>query len=296
MERRSWIIGGAIGLTTLALAALSAGLSDLELSGGRPLPDVEVFPSQSSTAAPAADSPLVETLMRVALAIVFWVLLPISLVYLVLSPKARRVLLRNLAVFASLLIMFYLIVQLASDRGSPGSREPPLGDRLGQPADGALRSVEPPAFVSQPPDWMVLVVSGLVFAIIGLIGWWMWQGRAGTQAPEDDLEDQLAQQAGSALDAIRSGQEPSNVVLRCYRDMERSVKRAHGLSRRASMTPREFERRLVDAGLDAEAVRELTRLFERVRYGNDDVDARAEAEAEACLAKIAGRVTAGEPV
>jgi len=78
--------------------------------------------------------------------------------------------------------------------------------------------------------------------------------------------------------------------------MEQTVQRAYGLNRRASMTPREFERRLVNAGVDADAVDRLTRLFERVRYGNQEIDPTDEAEAESCLAAIARKVEAGSPV
>ncbi len=294
MDRRRWTIGGTIALTVLALAALAAGLSNVDLGSGNPLPSVEAFEFDSSPGAPAPASPLAETVVRVVLAIVFWVLLPISLLYLLVSAKARRILLRNLAVFALLLLMFYLVVQLADNGAMDEAREPAV-PQAGETPDAATRPVDPPDYVSQPPDWIVLVASALVFAAVGFVGWRLWTQRADPQAEETELADELAQRAGAALDDVRSGQAFANVVLRCYRDMERSVRRAQGLSRRASMTPREFERRLVEAGLDAEAVRGLTRLFERVRYGNEDVGPNDEAEAEACLAAIAGRVGSEEP-
>ncbi|MFB6286961.1 MAG: DUF4129 domain-containing protein [Candidatus Bipolaricaulia bacterium] len=294
MDRRRWTIGGAIALTVLALAALASGLSSVDLGSGTPLPSVEAFEFDSSPGAPAQGGTLPELVIRIVFAIVFWVLLPISLLYLLVSAKARRILLRNLAVFAMLLLMFYLIVQLADNRAMNEAREP-AAPRAGENPGAATRPVDPPDYVSQPPDWIILAVSGVIFAVIGLVAWRLWTQRTDPQAEETELEDELAQRAGAALDDIRSGQAFSNVVIRCYWDMERSVRRAQGLSRRASMTPREFERRLVQAGLDAEAVRGLTRLFERVRYGNEAVDPNDEAEAEACLAAIAGRVGSEEP-
>lgn len=292
MDRRRWMIGGAIGLTVLGLVGLASGLSSLDFSAGKPMPSLDLFPSRPSTGSPGATPTGFADIIRIFLGVVFWVLLPLSLVYVILSAEARRKLWRNLLLVASTLAFGYLLVRIIRmlDVRPPEEQRPPMA-----PGSGAAetRSVEPPDFVSQPPDWIIVLISGAVFAVIGLLVWRVWQGRQDGQS-DDELQDELAQEAGSALDAIRSGQDLSNVVVRCYRDMERSVQRAYGLNRRASMTPREFERRLVGAGLEAEAVRRLTRLFEHARYGHKDVDAADEADAEACLAAIAGRVEAGE--
>ena len=56
---------------------------------------------------------------------------------------------------------------------------------------------------------------------------------------------------------------PANQVERAWLDMVRIA----GLRCEPSETPRECTDRLVRAGLDGDAVRELTELFERVRYG-----------------------------
>lgn len=294
MDRRQWMIGGAIGLTVLALIALATGLSSLSLGTGKPLPRLDPFQSAASPDLSEQSGTGVATILQVFLSVVFWILLPLSIVLIVVSAEARRRLLRNIAAVASVMLFLYLIIRVL-DRLDIGPAD--RSDAGGPPGSGAgaTRSVEPPDFVSHPPDWMVLVVSGAIFAVIGFLAWRFWQRRAADRAADASLEDELAQEAESALDAIQSGQDLSNVVLRCYRDMERAVQRAHGLNRRASMTPREFERRLVNSGLDAEAVGRLTRLFERARYGSQAIDAEDEADAESCLVAIAGRTSVGEP-
>lgn len=294
MDRRQWVIGGAIGLTVLALVILAMGLSDLSFRAGKPLPSLDLFQSAPTPAASEQTATGFARLLQVFLSVVFWILLPLSIVLVIVSADARRRLLRNLVAVASVMLLLYLILRVL-DRLDMES--PDRSNAQGPPGSGAgaTRSVEPPDFVSHPPDWIVLVVSAAIFAVIGLLAWRFWQGRAADRSADGSLEDQLAHEAESALDAIRSGQDLSNVVLRCYRDMEQAVQRAHGLNRRASMTPREFERRLVSSGLDAEAVGRLTRLFERVRYGSHAIDADDEADAESCLAAIAGRPNAGEP-
>lgn len=292
-NRRRWTIGAAIGLTLLALVVLASGLSSLKLGAGTPLPPLDLFQFEGPSGTSTATSTGFASVLRVLIGVVFWVLLPLSIVYLVLSADARRRLWRDLLWITSILMMAYLIVRLFRmlDVGTTGDGQ--SGSRPGT-GTGASRSVEPPDFVSHPPDWIVLIASGVIFAAIGFLAWWLWRRRASASSVDDDLQDDLVEQAGAALDDVRSGEDVANVVVRCYREMERAVRRAHGWGRRASMTPREFERRLADAGLDPDAVGRLTRLFERVRYGHHDVGAVDEAEAEACLAAITGQTAVGE--
>jgi 2-iminoacetate synthase ThiH len=53
------------------------------------------------------------------------------------------------------------------------------------------------------------------------------------------------------------------------------------------MTPHEFAQRLEKAGLPAHPVQQLTRLFERVRYGAFNPGKKDVDEAVACLNAIA---------
>lgn len=292
MDRRRWRIVGAIGLTVLALVVLASGLSSLNFHAGQPLPRLELFRAETAPGVSERASTGFEAVIQVFVSVVFWVLLPVSILYMILSAEARRRLWRNLVTIGSVLLFVYLIVRMLQvlDLHSLENIGP-----AGEPGagTGAARSVEPPDFIDQPPDWIMVLVSGAIFAVIGLLAWRMWQRLRAAQTDDGALEDELAREAESALDAIRAGQDLSNVVLRCYRDMERAVQRAHNLHRRASMTPREFERRLVQAGLDADAVGGLTRLFERVRYGDQAIDDRDEVDAEAYLRAIAGHAETG---
>ena len=66
------------------------------------------------------------------------------------------------------------------------------------------------------------------------------------------------------------------------------------LQREIAMTPREFASRLEQAGLPGEAVAQLTRLFEGVRYGDRKSAPRDVNEAVRCLQTILHYC--GEPV
>ena len=64
------------------------------------------------------------------------------------------------------------------------------------------------------------------------------------------------------------------------------VSARRGLQRADATTPREFAERLERAGLPADAVKRLTRLFEAVRYGSRLSDQSDVNEAVACLNSI----------
>jgi len=69
--------------------------------------------------------------------------------------------------------------------------------------------------------------------------------------------------------------------------MSRILSQERGIQRHHDMTPREFERRLAAVGLPERHVRQLTRLFERVRYGAREAGEAEEQQAITCLTVIA---------
>ena len=129
------------------------------------------------------------------------------------------------------------------------------------------------------------MVVGLL-AAAGLVGVaWLLRQRA--RRPPARL-GMLAREANQALEALQAGADVRDTILRCYFEMERTVKLERGISRAESATPREFEQRLKELGLPETEVGRLIRLFEAVRYGllGPGNDRDQEQEAIACLAAI----------
>jgi hypothetical protein len=58
---------------------------------------------------------------------------------------------------------------------------------------------------------------------------------------------------------------------------------------RETRTPGELARRAVDAGMNPEAVRELTDLFRAVRYGDERATAERERRADRALEQLEDR-------
>jgi hypothetical protein len=98
--------------------------------------------------------------------------------------------------------------------------------------------------------------------------------------------DPLAQEAEAAVQAISAGKNLGNVIIDCYLQMENAIASSYGISRAGAITPREFESYLVKKGIPKNAVLQLTRLFEKARYGNQGLDQQDEQAAVRCLTEI----------
>lgn len=271
------ILGVAIG----AVVLLAGGLSQLQLLPGHPFPLPE---SQATAEAQIASSPRnfeLSDFWKTVIAVTVWLLFPLSLLYVILSPEARRRVLRDILWVASTMLMLYLLMRAlqplvslppSAEFGEAGSIAPGRG------------SPEVGEFVSHTPPWLVFAISvGLMAFLLGLL-WYLWQR---SQRPREKPLELLAQEAQQAVAELRAGQDLTDTVLRCYREMSRILSEHRGLRRHRAMTPREFENYLEQTGLRCQEIQKLTRLFESVRYGATPSSEREEGEAMLCLEAIA---------
>jgi hypothetical protein len=263
----------------LAVVFLSAGLSGVELLPGHPLPrDGKAGDSFQSLFSSIPTSEICLPIFSI-LYFVFVLLTPFAIFYVIVSPEARKRVLRSLGLMLWLLALYFVM------RARPELFEQLTGGPIEAPPmdDVALPSFE---FAANPPQWIVwgttLLLALLVAAGVVAVAVHFWR-RA--HRPKSTL-DQLAQEAQEALAALESGADLRNVVMRCYFEMSRVLIERKGIAREKAMTPREFERALVETGLPGSSVRQLTRLFEDVRYGTKVPGKREERMATDCLADI----------
>lgn len=94
--------------------------------------------------------------------------------------------------------------------------------------------------------------------------------------------------AGRAADRIAATAELDNEVYRAWREMTGLL----AVEQRETTTPREFERAAVEAGMEPKDVADLTDLFERVRYDDDEATPADERRAIELLERIESRYTA----
>jgi hypothetical protein len=286
-HRRRWSVL-FVTIAIVAIVLLSAAFRNLELSTEwRPLPRFE----RAEEEVPASQGPgAIETStdLYIALLVLSLLLMVVVIVRGIMSPKTRKRTLTNLA-----LVLCLMAISLALNR-PPDSSEPLVGPPatalpFEEPASptGAASSVPIPFEpAASPPSWMIwglaLILALFVATALVAGAWFIWRY---THPPVGPL-GQLAQEAQTALDALRAGADPKDTVLRCYLEMSRVLRRQRGIVRQQAMTPREFEGLLEKAGLPNQQVRQLTRLFESVRYGARMPEGYEERQAIDCLAAI----------
>jgi hypothetical protein len=182
--------------------------------------------------------------------------------------------------FILILILLFLLNRIPQNQEIERESEP-MGAAAGVEV-GVPEVPEPPAFVTDPPNWFVMAVNAfLVVLLLGgiALAWRLWR-----RGP--DTQTRLVQELESAISDIESGEDLGDVVLRCYARMSQVLRKSRNIERHRAMTPREFERHLAGIGMQDEHIQRLTRLFEGARYGARPSGGRAEREALACLTAI----------
>ena len=274
LPKRLWaiVLGG---LAVAAIMLLSTGLSSLELQPGKPLQLGFGSPAGVPPALPANQTVLeiFRTLWRV-IAVVAIILLPVSIIQFIVSPNARRRIIQNVLRTLAFLLLYYLLAFGLSQSINSLSED----GAQGAPNAADLSPVE----FTPPSDTVVTSISVVVAILITLLAWLVWR----RIRPRTGARQQLAQQAQTAIDELRSGNDLKNTVIRCYYEMSQTLSRHKGIHRQRDMTAREFELRLADAGLPLEHIHRLTRLFEVARYSARPPGAPEEHEAISCLTAI----------
>lgn len=277
-RKRLWVLLFAV-VAILAVILLAASFRDLEFSEGRPLSWLRGAESEMGSGATSSRSKFFEYVYT-ALYFLAILLLPFSIIYVILSPEARKRVLKNLGLLLWLIALVLLMIkrpEFFEQLQGQGGEQWPL-------EDVPFPEVELAAAPSDALVWLITLIFALLIAA-GLVAvvWFVWNR---TRRPSGPLE-QLSQEAQEALRALQAGADLKDTVLRCYFEMSRILMEQRGIVRDEAMTPREFEESLGQAGLPDEPVRQLTRLFEAVRYGTLVPGGLQERQAVDCLNAIA---------
>lgn len=262
------------------LLVLALSLRTLELRDGGPFNLLNYLLSQVRVGAPPAP-PAAEPLQGELtgwVRLVFWILTPLAILYAIISPQYRRMVIRT----ALFIIAFVFITNRLREMMQPAERE---GEEMfGQAGlqDAVTAPPAPPAFVTNTPDWFVLAVDVLLALVVVTAIWFLWR----RLRPKPEPTPEFLDSAASALRQLEAGGDVRDVVLRCYGEMTTLMAASGRAHRHRAMTPRDFEQHLANLGMRDEHIHRLTRLFERVRYGGDRPDAATQSEAQACLRAI----------
>jgi hypothetical protein len=279
---KTWVVF----LSMLALAALTilaSGLGDIKFRAGQPFGVAESRLVRSVTLEIARNAQAVPVQTQLLITVLF--ILLFAMIGLLLSPELRK----RLVTIAIRIALTYWVLHLLFTRyqeilAQMGLDLSTSDAGLGNTTVGA--SV--PEFVPPPStSWVAYVLSFGIFALLLFLAWKAYAIWNSISAPEPVIaRDRLAKIARASILDLSSGRKSTDVILNCYYRMADAVSHRKNLDRNASMTPSEFASRLVSAGLPADAVRGLTRLFESVRYGGRKSDPQMVNEAVDCLTSI----------
>jgi hypothetical protein len=274
-------------LSLVGLFILASGVDTLDLRGG-PLYLLPESKQETREPLPAEITQRTSNYLSL-LALVFLIVLPISLLYLLLSPDARRRFLIQV-VQVSLIVFFVYFLYRNIGRIFTNLRNGFSGGLAeGLEAGGVeLRFLEP--FTPHNPAWLTQLLSFALAAGFVYFLFWLWKKRWQIDDRLSTPAEKLVRSAQSALRRIDAGQNLRDVVLRCYQEMTQAVAEKRHITRPEYATPHEFIRSLEAAGLPAEQVGRLTDLFEAVRYGHKIPGAQERAEAVACLKAVVERL------
>jgi hypothetical protein len=138
------------------------------------------------------------------------------------------------------------------------------------------------AAVESLPGWIAFLFS---FILIGALLIFIWWRRRPDQTLQE-MNELISRKANETIEELNKEIEFREVITKCYFEMNHILNNKRGVKRETGMTPREFEHRLIELGFPENAVTQLTRLFEMVRYGTLEPDKGQQEEAVACLRSI----------
>jgi hypothetical protein len=262
-----------ISLMTIIILVilLSTGLSNLTLKPGQSY----YFQSQDGQVGDAVTPTSFFDFggfWRVLGLLTLWVFLPVSIIYFMISPDARRQVLQR--ILSTTVTMFALIIVarwISTTRGCSAAQDAVTEVA----AEGSGEAVE---LVYAPPDLPSLRYLGslLMAVIIVTLVIRIWHR---IQSAKPTKFEKIAQEAENAAAEIRAGADLRNTIKRCYFEMSTALQEYRDIQRKVGMTPREFESSLQGMGLPIGNVRRLTHLFEEVRYGSKVLGEPIEREA-----------------
>jgi len=255
----------AIALTSLIL--LAAGLSNLQLQPGIPFPisstsEDTIRPVPSLSPIQIYSFPLLQGILAlISLLLMFYVLARLIVLTFVNIKKVLPIVL----IIILLLVIVYLL---------PGIKPNPDPNFIGEYSQASTpSSIDlPVAPLGDPPQLLIqFVIVGIVLGcgLIAIMTMKRWL------APTK-IEDELLQDAEEAVKALQDGMDFENAIIRCYLQMTRSIHKERGLERNYSMTVQEFENWLVGIGFPTIPLQQLTSLFEKVRYGKQQINSLDE--------------------
>jgi uncharacterized protein DUF4129 len=266
---------GLLGLIILITMMIATSLSQLELQPGIPPPRLQ---HGQVVAVPIEESPFLSVSINTFVLVLIALILMGTVLYSAYKllrgadwKSILNVLRPMLIISAALTCLIFLIMLLPVSGNAPA--EIPIPTPTPKPAVTSPLGPVPAGLL-----WLVGI--GLLVISVG-VGVWIF-----TSSRQPSSIDLVGLEAEKAWQALKTGLDLKDVIIKCYLQMSLALKQDQGIERENFMTTGEFENLLEAAGVPHEPIHQLTRLFNAVRYGNWQPNAVDEQKAIQCLQAI----------
>lgn len=273
-------------LAALITVLLAAALPQLELQRGVPLPGWKGEDEELPVEAEEEVEPQVSVNMVTFLEAIFGLFVLLAAVYIFFRRRrlTRQMIAQVLSRLAMLALFLTILLFMFSNVNVDLT---PSAEEILPLEIAAVEAGPPLAPLPSSMLWLVWIgLAGMVVLLVVMLA----RMRVRVRIPHRAGREALALEAEQAVKAIKAGQDVSNVIIRCYRQMSEVLKKEQGLTLEKTMTAREFEALLEKRGIPNPPVRQLTRLFELARYTAQAPGQAEEAQAVECLNAIAQAV------
>jgi hypothetical protein len=246
-----------LGLVMIFIIIIATSLPQMDFKPGLPLPEVE----NSHVVIPPGEQQPAISLSINELVRVFLILLCLGFVIFLIIKMITtigwgyfRVYLQLLIAISCIIGSVLFLIMLLPKTQSIASMPLPLPT-----STPVVRSPLGPV----PPVLLWLVGIGLLISST-VLGIWI----VTTYKRKTPVIDLVGREAEIAWQALMTGLDLKEVIMRCYIQMSLALAHDGGIEREKFMTTSEFEKLLETAGVPHEPIHQLTSLFEAVRYGN----------------------------
>ena len=263
-----------LGLVMIIIVIIAASLSQLQLQPGMPIPR---FSNGQVTAPPGEGDQFVSISANKFLIVLIGLIVAITTLYSIYK-LLRGADWKNIAVTARSMLFISIIVcgillLIMMVPGSESSAPVEIPSQTPEPLVTSPLGTVPPVLL-----WAVGI--GLLVTT-ALVGTWMI---ITSQQPKPI--DLVGLEAERAWQALKTGLDLKDVIIKCYHQMSLALEKDRGIEREDFMTTGEFENLLETAGLPHDPIHQLTQLFDAVRYGNWKPNPADEQKAIECLETI----------
>lgn len=209
------------------------------------------------------------------------VLLPVGIIFMIIDPKRRK----RIILITIQITLLYLAALSLKNSPADTAESVALPEIVNEAFESGVSTCgQPGAQLSkcnEAPEWVVILISAAAILALAVFSRYIYK-----RFLQPTPLQQIAQDAQTALDNLRAGTDITDAIRRCYYEMSETLRQKHAIRRSQAMTAREFEQLLEQSGLPRVYIRDLTRLFEKVRYGAKSPSESDERKAVECLTAI----------